>query len=151
MGLEFKYFQILLGAISGILLFEVFWWGALLAQSIPGFSGQVSSVYQLRGNFPVSLIALLLLFPIGPAEAIYWQGLIQKRLSTRFKPITAVVLSSLTYTAIHLPTLNPSLMIVALIGGLLWGYLYLRCRNILPVILSHTIFDEFAFVFFMIG
>lgn len=52
---------------------------------------------------------------------------------------------------IHLPTLNPSLMFVSFIVGLTWGFLYLKLGNLFPVMLSHVIFDEFAFVFFMIS
>jgi membrane protease YdiL (CAAX protease family) len=142
---------ILIGVSTGILLFAFFWFGAHIANSIPGFPAQVSAVYSFRGNFPISLIAVLLLFPIGPAEALYWQGLIQRHLNLRVKPSIAVVLTSILYMLIHLPTLNPSLMFVSLVGGLTWGFLYNKLgKNLFPVMVSHVIFDEFAFVLFMI-
>jgi membrane protease YdiL (CAAX protease family) len=151
MGLRLNPYQVLMGILSGAFLFAFFWGGAMVARSIPGFSAQVSSVYQLRGNFPVWLVSILLIFPIGPAEALYWQGLIQRRVSLSTNPIAAVFLSSFLYTAIHLPTLNPSLMFVALVGGLVWGFAYVKSGNIIPIIGSHVIFDELAFVIFTIG
>ena len=143
---------ILIGVSTGVLLYAFFWFGTQIANSIPGFPAQVSAVYNFRGDFPISLIAVLLLFPIGPAEALYWQGLILRHLSLRVKPSIAVVLTSVLYTLIHLPTLNPSLMFVSLVVGLTWGFLYNKLgNNLFPVMLSHVIFDEFAFVFFMIA
>lgn len=112
---------ILIGVSIGILLYAFFWFGAQIANSIPGFPAQVSAVYNFRGNFPISAIAALLLFPIGPAEALYWQGMIQRHLNLKVKPSIAVALTSVLYTLIHLPTLNPSLMFVSLVVGLTWG------------------------------
>ncbi len=143
---------VLIGAASGVFLFTFFYFGARIANSIYGFPAQVSAVYSFRGNFPLSAIAVLLLFPIGPAEALYWQGLILRHLDSRLKPWKAVILTSFLYVMIHLPTLNPSLMLVSLVVGLSWGFLYNKLgKNLFPVLLSHVIFDEFAFVLFMIA
>jgi len=61
------------------------------------------------------------------------------------------VTSSL-YSLIHLPTLNPSLIFVALVGGLVWGYLFTRYKNdLLPCLVSHILFDELVFVVLPIG
>ena len=141
----------IIGVASGILLFAFFYFGAKIANSIPGFPAQVSAVYSYRGNFPLSAIAFLLLFPIGPGEATYWQGIILRHLDEKLKPWMAIFLTSLLYTLIHLPTLNLSLMLVAFIGGLVWSFIFNRMRkNLFPVLVSHIIFDEFAFVLFMI-
>ena len=143
---------VLIGATSGVFLFAFFYFGARVANSISGFPAQVSAVYSFRGNFPPAAIAVLLLFPIGPAEALYWQGLILRHLDSRLKPWKAVILTSFLYMMIHLPTLNPALMLVSLIVGLTWGFLYNKLgKNLFPVMLSHVIFDEFAFVLFMIA
>ncbi len=142
----------LIGIAVGLFLFAFFYFGARVANSIPGFPAQVSAVYGYRGNFPLQLIAVLLLFPIGPGEATYWQGLILRYLDQRLKPWIAVILTSFLYMMIHLPTFNPSLMLVAFIVGLFWSLLYNRLgKNLFPVMVSHVVFDEFAFVLFMIG
>ena len=142
----------IVGAALGIALFSLFYFGAKIANSIPAFPSQVSAVYSFRGNFPLSAIAVLLLFIIGPGEATYWQGLVLRHLDQRVKPWIAVILTSLLYTLIHLPTLNPSLMLVAFAVGLVWSFTFNRLkRNLFPIMVSHVIFDEFAFVLFMIG
>ena len=87
----------LIGVASGVFLFAFFYFGARIANSIPGFPAQVSAVYSFRGNFPLYSIAALLLFPIGPGEALYWQGLILRHLNLRLKPWKAVILTSFIY------------------------------------------------------
>lgn len=141
----------LIGLASGVLLFTFFYFGAKIASSIPGFPAQVSAVYSFRGSFPLSAIAVLLLLVIGPGEATYWQGLILRYLDGKLKPWMAITLTSILYMSIHLPTLNPSLMLVAIVVGLVWSLIFNRLKqNLYPVLISHIIFDEFAFVLFMI-
>jgi membrane protease YdiL (CAAX protease family) len=140
------------GIASGILLFALFYFGAQVANFIPGFPSQVSAVYSLRGNFPLYGIAVLLLFPIAPAEATYWQGVVLRRFNERIKPWIACILTSILYMSIHIPTLNASLMLVSFIVGLTWSLIFNKFKqNLFPVLISHIIFDEFAFVLFMIG
>jgi membrane protease YdiL (CAAX protease family) len=42
-------------------------------------------------------------------------------------------------------------MLVALIGGLFWGYMFNRLGNLFPVLVSHVLFDELIFVFLVIS
>jgi len=140
------------GAALGVALFALFYFGAQIANSIPGFPSQVSAVYSFRGNFPIWAIAVLLLFPIGPGEATYWQGLVLQHLDKRLKPWVAAIFTSFLYMMIHLPTFNPSLMLVAFIVGLAWSFAFNKLKkNLFPILVSHIVFDEFAFVLFMIG
>lgn len=140
-----------IGAALGVALFALFYFGAQIANSIPGFPSQVSAVYSFRENFPLWAIAGLLLFPIGSGEATYWQGFILQHLDKRLKPWAAAVLTSFLYMMIHLPTFNPSLMLVALIVGLAWSFTFNKFgKNLFPIMVSHIIFDELAFVLFMI-
>jgi membrane protease YdiL (CAAX protease family) len=141
-----------IGITSGILLFALFYFGAQVANSIPGFSSEVSAVYSFRGNFPLYGIAVLLLFPIAPAEATYWQGMVLRRFNERITPIIACILTSILYMSIHIPTLNPSLMLVSFIVGLTWSLMFNKFKqSLFPVLISHIIFDEFTFVLFTIG
>jgi membrane protease YdiL (CAAX protease family) len=139
------------GIVSAILLYLFFWSGFQIVRGIPAFLQQTSWVYGLRGSTPLSTIFLLILFPIGPAEEIYWRGLIQSRLGRVLSTRNALILTSVLYSLIHLSTLNPSLMLVALVGGLVWGYMFNRFKNLFPVLISHIIWDELIFVLFVIG
>ncbi len=151
MGLRVSPGGLAVGIASAVALYLFFWSGYQVAKQIPGFVQTISSVYDLRGGTSVQEISLLLLFPIGPTEELYWRGLIQRRLKERLKPAKSILLTTLIYTSIHLPTLNFSLLLVAFIGGLVWGTIYNRFGSILPSVLSHVIFDEMIFVFFVIG
>lgn len=140
-----------IGVALGVALFALFYFGAQIANSIPGVPSQVSAVYSFRENFPLWAIAGLLLFPIGSGEATYWQGFILQHLDKRLKPRAAAVLTSFLYMIIHLPTFNPSLMVVAFIVGLAWSFTFNKFgKNLFPIMISHIIFDELAFVLFMI-
>jgi membrane protease YdiL (CAAX protease family) len=139
------------GVVSAILLYLFFWSGFQIVRGIPAFLQQTSWVYGLRGSTPISTIFLLILFPIGPAEEIYWRGLIQSRLGRALSARNAIILTSVLYSLTHLSTLNPSLMLVALVGGLVWGYMFSRFKDLFPVLISHIIWDELIFVLFVIG
>ena len=142
---------ILAGVVSAVLLYLFFWSGFQVLRSNSTFIGQVSSVYLFRTSEPSYLIFLLLLFPIGPAEETYWRGFIQRNFQEMTRGRTAIVATSALYSLIHLPTLNPSLIFVALVGGLVWGYLYRRFNNLLPAVVSHILFDELVFVLLPLG
>ncbi len=139
------------GLLSALLLYLFFWSGFQVLRGNPTFTQQVSSVYVFRSAEPEYLIFLLLLFPIGPAEEFYWRGLIQRKLQRAWSANPAIILTSVLYALIHLPTLNPSLIFVALVGGLVWGYLFKRYGNLLPCLVSHILFDELVFVLLPIG
>jgi len=151
MGFRLTVWSLAVGVVSAVALYLFFWSGYQVAKNIPGFVQTLSSVYGLRGATSTQEISALLLFPIGPAEELYWRGLIQRSLSERLSQARGLLATSTLYTLIHLPTLNPSLLLVALVGGLVWGTIYNRYRSVLPVVLSHVIFDEMIFVFFVIS
>jgi len=143
--------QIAVGIISAVLLYLFFWSGYQVAKGIPGFTQTISSVYGLRGGIGTTQIAEVLLFPIAPAEELYWRGMVQTHFREKLSASKTIVMTSSLYALIHLPTLNPSLLFVALVGGLVWGYLFERFKRILPVIASHVLCDEMIFVLFVIS
>jgi membrane protease YdiL (CAAX protease family) len=136
---------VLLGLLSGVLLYLLFFLGFQVTKSNPIFSEGVGRVYELR-TLPSYLIVLALVFPIGPGEEIYWRGLIQRRFSEQLGGGAGVLVTSCVYALIHLPTLDFPLMMTAFIGGLVWGYIYERTASLLPVMVSHVLFDLLIFV-----
>ncbi len=144
-------FWIIFGAASGILLYGGFYVGFQATKGIAAFSGGITSVYDLKTNRSLLVIAALLVFPIAPGEEVYWRGLIQRMLQGTSSRKYAWILQAIPYTLIHLFTLNIPLLITALIGGLAWGYLYKLSGSITPSILSHIIFDLLIFVILPFG
>jgi len=143
--------MIIYGVASGLLLYAFFYFGFQMLKSAPFLAQGVSSVYELRLSNPTYAIAVLLIFPIAPAEEIYWRGLIQRRLTERSNPKTGLLLGAAAYALVHLPTLNPILIITALIDGLVWGAIYQRTNSLVPGIISHVIWDILIFVVLPLG
>ncbi|MGA3404190.1 MAG: CPBP family intramembrane glutamic endopeptidase [Candidatus Bathyarchaeia archaeon] len=138
--------MILYGVISGLLLYGLFYVGFEIIKSTSFLLQGVNSVYGFRSTKPAYMIALLLIFPIAPGEETYWRGLVQRRLTERVGPRAGLLLSASVYSMVHLPTLNPTLILTAFIGGLVWGALYELTGNLVPVIISHTLWDILIFV-----
>ena len=137
---------ILYGIVSAVLLYGLFYFGFEVTKSSPIFSQGISQVYGLRSNEPHWLIAVLLIFPIGPGEELYWRGLIQRTFGEKKGSNVGLIIASLAYALVHLPTLNPPLILTALIGGLVWGGLYKLTNSLVPGIVSHVLWDLMIFV-----
>jgi membrane protease YdiL (CAAX protease family) len=137
---------ILYGIVTAVLLYGLFYFGFEFTKSNPIFSQGISQVYGLRSNEPRWLIAVLLIFPIGPGEELYWRGLIQRTFGEKKGSNVGLIIASLAYALVHLPTLNPPLILTALIGGLVWGSLYKFTNSLVPGIVSHVLWDLMIFV-----
>jgi membrane protease YdiL (CAAX protease family) len=138
----------LYGLATAVMLYGLFYFGYQVTKSNPIFSQGVSQIYGLKSNEPRWLIAALLIFPIGPGEELYWRGLIQRAFTEKKGPYAGLGIASLAYALVHLPTLNPPLIMTALIGGLVWGSLYKHTHSLVPGIVSHVLWDLMIFVLF---
>lgn len=139
--------QILIGILSAILLYLIFYIGNIVTGYIfPFKDAQVLSVYSNRSQGNPLWIGLLLLLVIGPGEELYWRGFIQNTLSTKFGENKGYVMATLLYAGVHILTGNVMLIIAALVCGLYWGWLYKKQKSLLTVIISHAIWDLTIFV-----
>jgi len=82
-------------------------------------------------------------------EELFFRGMLLPRLEKVFSnPLNALVVSALLFNALHLPialrngaSLPLAILDIFSIGypsGLIWGYLYLRTRSILPGVFWHA-------------
>lgn len=140
----------LLGILIAIVLWCAFWVGDKLSQELFTFARpQVDSIYQMKDGTPSWLIALLLLFIIGPAEELFWRGYVQRTLTQRWTANAGFVVTTLIYTAVHLPSMNFMLIMAAFTCGFCWGLLYRLFPQHFPaIVLSHALWDAAAFVWF---
>ncbi|HNR68442.1 MAG TPA: type II CAAX endopeptidase family protein [bacterium] len=142
------------GVLAAVLLYTIFFAGRLfidlLAERWPLLFGhseaQIQNVYGDRNSLPLPLIALLLVFPIGFGEELFWRGLVQKTFAEHHSAGTAFIMATLLYTAVHLVTGNAVLLIAALVGGLFWGGIYWKTGNLWIPLISHMIWDPWIFV-----
>jgi hypothetical protein len=151
---EFTAKNLLLGILLAALLYAIFYVGnqflvlvsRLFPALLPDPAGNIASVYANLGGLSPGLVAFLLFFPIGFGEEIFWRGFVQRRFRERWSARSAFVLTALLYTAIHLPTGNPVLILAALTCGLFWGGFYWATGSLVPVLVSHMLWDPFIFV-----
>lgn len=143
--------HIIIGVVSAAILYFIFYMGNIISGYLfPLKDSQISSIYSNRSEGSLVLIGLLLLFIIGPGEEIFWRGFIQKTFSQKFGINTGYFSASLIYAGVHIITGNFMLIIAALICGLYWGWIYKKEKSLVPVIISHGIWDLTIFVIFPI-
>jgi uncharacterized protein len=144
---ELSFIQYLfLGAISGFLLYIVFWLGirALDFLQLP----HNRSIENLYKWFAPSLFwqYLALVLVAAPGEELFWRGFIQKRLLKNFTPTVSILTASILYASVHIYSGSFLLVLAAFLSGLVWGYLYFLKRSMPLVIVSHIIFDLMVFI-----
>lgn len=153
---EFNVRNIAIGAASAVLLYGIFWLGNQALAWLPRYlpfpvmdrGANLAAIYASRDTLPPLAIVLLLLFPIGSCEELYWRGLIQNHFARRIGPAAGYAAATLIYIGVHVPTGNPMLVIAAGVCGLFWGGLYWRTRSIVPGLVSHMLWDPLIFVLF---
>ena len=105
---------------------------------------------------------VLLLYGIGIfinalPEELFFRGMLLPRLEKLFaNPLNALVISALLFNLIHVPVeINHGASLVEALldvfstaypSGLIWGYLYLRTRSIIPGVLWHAANGNFGFI-----
>jgi membrane protease YdiL (CAAX protease family) len=146
---EFKFRHLWVGIVSALVLYGIFWVGKEVATFLFSFApGQIASVYATRTQLDALLIGLLLMFLMGPAEEIYWRGFVQRRLVERYGAKVGVLGTAVVYALVHAVSLNPMLILAAGVCGLFWGLLYQREQKLIPLIISHSLWDVLIFVLF---
>ena len=145
----FKIRHLWVGVLSALILYGIFWVGKLAANLLFSFApGQIESIYASKTQLDAVWIALLLLFVMGPAEEIYWHGFVQRRLTGRYGATVGVLATAVVYTLVHVVSLNFMLVAAAGVCGLYWGLLFQREKNLIPLIISHALWDFLIFVLF---
>ena len=149
--------QILLGIVIAFALWGIFWVGDKLSSLMFDFARpEVDAVYSMKQGLPAWVIALLLLFVIGPAEEFFWRGFVQKKIcglisSWRFPADHAFLITTLIYGLVHIWSFNFMLVMAALVAGAVWGFIYRLNPKLLPaLIVSHALWDALVFVIFPI-
>ena len=92
----------------------------------------VGTIYLGRGDLFLSIILTALLPAIF--EEFSHRGVLLSGLQSRGSEIRAVVLSALLFGLMHS---NPSQMIFATIGGLVFGVAVVKCDSIIPAMCAH--------------
>jgi len=134
------------GVVLAAVLYAVFFVGNALAPFIvPGARGQVGGIYALGEGSPRAWIFLLLCFVTGPGEEIFWRGFLQEELQKRFTKAPGFLAATALYGAVHVFSGNLMLILAALVAGAFWGALYAWRRDLVALIVSHSLWSAFIF------
>ncbi|MBN1633068.1 MAG: CPBP family intramembrane metalloprotease [Ignavibacteria bacterium] len=147
---EYNYIrEIIIGIASAVILYGVFYLGKIILDSsalIPNLEQNISGVYASKGIIPEWVIAILLFFPAGFGEEIFWRGYIQRKFSEKYGKMLALIITVFFYTTVHISTLNPVLMLAAFIAGIYWGLIFIWRGNIIAPLVSHMVWDPVIFI-----
>lgn len=139
--------HILIGIASAIFLYAIFWVGnQMLAMILPTRAENLSAIYANKDSLSPIIVGMLLFFPIGFGEELFWRGYVQRQFALKYGKWIGLGVATLIYVLVHVATGNPVLLLAALFCGLFWGGLYLRTGSLTTVIVSHMIWDPMIFV-----
>jgi CAAX protease family protein len=109
----------------------------------------LDSFQEYRPRHPASLVAVYLVSVINPVfEEVVVCGYVIPTLSRRFGETTAINVSVLIRGSYHLYQ-GLAVLPYHLIYGLMQAYLYVRLRNLWPLLVSHALADFVPLAFFI--
>ncbi|GAC1443222.1 MAG: hypothetical protein NVSMB55_16270 [Mycobacteriales bacterium] len=139
--------DVVTGAAIAAALYGVFAVGDRLARVImPNGADDIGEVYQLRTLRPKGEIAARLAGIIGPAEELYWRGLLQSELTRRYGPVKGALAATAAYGGVHVCTRNPTLIGAATVAGGGWSALSAAGVSMPALVISHVLWDIWIFL-----
>jgi membrane protease YdiL (CAAX protease family) len=135
------------GLVSAAGLYVVFQIGDRIARVIlPKGASEIDDIYALRRLGNKQAIAARLVSIIGPAEELYWRGVVQHRLMEMFGKPLGTALGTAAYGGAHIVTGNFTLIGAASVAGGYWGALYAMGVPAGALIVSHAAWDVWIFL-----
>lgn len=132
--------DVAIGVASAAVLWTVFLVGdRIVTRLLPSLSAQVDDLYDVRGQTTTARMPLVLSV-IGPAEEIFWRGLVQSR--------AGIAVSLVAYALVHVWERKPILLLAALTGGAFWAALFAWRGTLVAPVVSHLLWDLAIIVWF---
>ena len=139
--------ELALGLASAATLHATFRVGDVFARRfVPGGDAQIRDIYTLRALRPKQEIATRLATVIGPAEELFWRGLVQEALMAHFGRWPGAALAAVSYGGVHVITGNFTLFGAAGIAGAHWCALYAAGVPLGALVVSHVTWDVWIFL-----
>ena len=117
----------------------------------PAVQAEVRTLYALLREPPGPVRAFPLLLFVVAIEEVVWRGLAIDTISRSSGARNAVVLSALLYVLPQIAMRSFVLMAVALVCGLVWGALRVRCAGLTAPLTAHAVWDLLVFVLYPIA
>jgi membrane protease YdiL (CAAX protease family) len=142
-----RWWHLPLGLASAAVLYVTFQVGDRFARRyVPAGDTEIREIYALRTLRPREEIAGRLATIIGPAEELFWRGLIQAALMRRFGRWRGAALAAGAYGGVHVTSGNFTLMGAAGVAGAHWCALYAAGVPLGALIVSHVAWDVWIFL-----
>jgi len=139
--------EVALGLGSAAVLYVTFWVGDRVSRRIvPSAERDIADIYALRELRPREETALRLATIIGPAEELFWRGLVQQGVMDRYGRVPGTVLGVASYGGVHVVTGNFTLLGAATVAGAWWGLLYALGMPHGALVVSHVAWDIWIFL-----
>ncbi len=139
--------EIGLGIASAAGLYVVFQVGDRVARIIlPKGGSEIEAIYSLRRLRSRRELAARLFTIIGPAEELFWRGVVQHRLMKLLGKPAGLALGTAAYGGAHLVTGNLTLIGAATVAGGYWGALSAAGMSTGALIVSHVAWDITIFL-----
>jgi membrane protease YdiL (CAAX protease family) len=136
-----------IGLASAGLLYLTFKAGDTFARRyVPRGDDQIRDIYALRRLRPRGEIAARLAAIVGPAEELFWRGLVQAALMRLLGRWKGGAVAATAYGGVHVVTGNFTLFGAAGIAGAHWCLLYSAGVPLGALIVSHVAWDIWIFL-----
>ena len=146
-GARIRFWHVPVGLASAGILYATFQIGDRFARRfVPSGDAQIREIYALRALRPRTEIATRLAAIIGPAEELFWRGLIQAALMRRFGRWKGAALAAGAYGGVHVTSGNFTLIGAAGVAGAHWCALYAAGAPLGTLIVSHVAWDVWIFL-----
>jgi len=142
-----RWWHVPLGLLSAGILYVTFQIGDRFARRfVPTGDRDIREIYALRTIRPKEEIAARLATIIGPAEELFWRGMIQDALMRRYGRWTGAALATMAYAGVHVTSGNFTLLGAAGVAGAHWSVLYAAGVPLGALIVSHVAWDVWIFL-----
>ncbi len=142
-----RWWHVPLGLLSAAVLYLTFQVGDRFARRfVPSGDAEIREIYALRTLRPRPEIATRLATIVGPAEELFWRGLVQAALMRRFGRWKGAALAAGAYGGVHVTSGNFTLLGAAGVAGAHWCALYAAGVPLGALIVSHVAWDIWIFL-----
>lgn len=93
-------------------------------------------------NFGIGFVSAAIISPVY--EEIFYRGFLYRFFSSRYGVLSGMLISSIIFTVVHIPTFNT--LPVNFVSGLIFAWVYQKTGSIIPSILIHGIFNGIAVI-----
>jgi membrane protease YdiL (CAAX protease family) len=142
-----RWWHVPLGLLSAGILYVTFQVGDRFARRfVPSGDREIREIYGLRTLRPKEEIATRLATIIGPAEELFWRGLVQSALMRRYGRWPGAAMAAAAYGGVHVTSGNFTLLGAAGVAGAHWSALYAAGVPLGALIVSHVAWDIWIFL-----